>query len=981
MKEQFLRKFDTIFNAYKAGDEKSGNISDPIESKRTEQESIANYEKTTALFKKLVYALPEEQMTRLHSLLEEKYKEIIGVDRYNSSYLSTLLPPRFPTPESKKYHLFYSTPQILIKNGSAREIVAQAVEHIDNSVLEEMMVEIDSFQSDIIHNVKVEFFRNRVEELKKINAERITDEKHLNELNEELENVAKTVITSTRRYSDAQGETYDKIYRKQAEDRLDELNEKVLSQPEYQHFREYFEVDRTGRYGGNRSISKEHRGDTNMADAFTADNVKLIIPEKTKASILKVFEYMRDNQMLRNDQSGGEQGHKIYGFTAICLAHENLRKIIETTNVEDIRKARELYELEVQRMRGLYDLIRQEFNPGPEMMLGNINSYREGIVPNEFKNDLVINALVSGFFNLNSALTQHNCSIEMLLENPNTAFMQVIKGFADGVMAGSDVKDKNIAQSIKTLTIGKRHDEFPGYGLGRNMEFLQAITHGTDAFEKNSLSSMLISSYATYVANIVFEGDGKALTTAEYLMLNPIETLTNILLVNDEDRDYNKLRSVESLTIDGTEKIPAFDTMKYLDTHTVDAGALLDRIKSTVTELHAQEYFQKNEKATRYTAIANTIRAAQFAAYQFLLVHPVPGEGENIENWDALKDIMTNPELVFKDQIDEKTKEALDKRIPKHKMFESEGKAKIEEARIEERKAEQEYANKTADLRKRFDILTKQFKSGEGDRDAIKKDYFEARTSLYGFQAKEMKRLGEAYEKGYVPTSYYQQRIRDIVSGNVENFIPFGADECVAIARDEARKAEAAYEKNTAALRKKIDKLSKKLDKGGEKTQNEYNKAKSDLSKLREAELERLDKSYAEGKLTKSYYDERRFNVETDNFKKSVPFGLDDAPTFEKFKAQYKNELKHNELTAEDVQMFYDRMMERTRFEDFKFKLVATGSHPKPTLDSEKIVIAPEKESIVVTDIIDNSFNSVSTKIEMPHPDLTKVKDNNQLKV
>ena len=995
MKEKFLKKYDAIFNAYQTGNATYSSIEDPIKSQRTKDEATANFEKITDFFKKIVNALPEDQKTALHSAFEEKFKAQLG-NRYES-YLKTLIPPTFPTPESKQYHLFHSIQKVLITNGSAREIVEKAVEFIDDNKLEEMMNEIDAFQSDIIDNVKVEFFRKRVEELKKINEERIKDENELKALNDELENVAKTVITSTSRYSNSQGDVYDGIYRHIAEDRLDELNEKMLTKPEYQHFRDYFEVDSTGKYRGTRSISKKHLEDTKMADAFTGDNVKLIFSEKTKASILKVFEYMREHKMLRNDRTMGEQGGKLYGFAAIYEAHEKIRDAIEGTDVEKIRESRELYERELENMRGLYALIQEEFQPVPEMMVGNINSYRLGTVPNEFKNNLLLNALVSGFFNVNAALAQQNFTVEMLLENPNKVFLQVVKGFSETVTASAEVKGKNIAQAIKTLTIATPNKDFPAYGLGRNMEFLQAITYGSDSFEKNSLGTMFFSSYASYVGNIVFDCDGNSLTAMDYLRINPVETLANILLVNDEDRDYNKLRAVDTLSVDCTEKIPAFDTMKYLETHTVDAGALIDRIKSTVAELYDQEYFQRDEKATRYDAIAYTIRAAQFAAYQFLMVHPNPNEcdpditdkrerkritAENKQKWAELKKIVMNPERVFKNQIDEKTKEALNKRLPKHKMFDEEAKAKIDAARIKERNAAQEFLNNTAELRKKFAELSVQFGTGIGDEaDKVRAEYTSVKNDINFLEGKELKRLKDAYEEGYVPTSYYEQRRRDIKNGNLDNFIPFGVDESFAIARTDAREAENAYEKNTEFIRTQIDKLSKELDNGNQNVKAEYDAAVAELNVLKEAELKRLDKAYTDGKLTQSYYEERRYNIETNNLKNTVPFGLDEAPSFNEFKARYKNDLDLKELGTDEVKMFYERMMERMRIDDFKFKEIVSGGYPKPTIVAEEVATEPERENIVVEGVMENNVGALSERVDKTLPELTNSKDKEQLKV
>jgi hypothetical protein len=130
-----------------------------------------------------------------------------------------------------------------MKAGDANSIVEQAIESIDDNTLDELLSEIDNYQSEIVDNIKVEFLRKRVEELKELNETRVEDPAQRKELNDELETVAKTVITSTKRYGNEQGEAIDAAYRTIGENRIDELNEKSLSMPEFQHLREYFEVD------------------------------------------------------------------------------------------------------------------------------------------------------------------------------------------------------------------------------------------------------------------------------------------------------------------------------------------------------------------------------------------------------------------------------------------------------------------------------------------------------------------------------------------------------------------------------------------------------------------------------------------------------------------------------------------------------------------------------------------------------------------
>jgi hypothetical protein len=194
------------------------------------------------------------------------------------------------------------------------------------------------------------------------------------------------------------------------------------------------------------------------------------------------------------------------------------------------------------------------------------------------------------------------------------------------------------------------------------------------------------------------------------------------------------------------------------------------------------------------------------------------------------------------------------------------------------------------------------------------------------------------------------------------------------ISRDEARKAEKAYEKQAAPLIKQLKSLSEKIKDGGEKIKEEYAQAEKSLNELKVKELQRLDQAYANGRLTQSYYDERRFNIETDNLTKIVPFGLDEAPTEKEFKAQYKDELKSKQLGKDDVKMLYERMIHRMRIDDFKFKQIATGGYPKPELQtSELAAMSMENNNQVIRLSIPEANDTSSVqKAEMIHDNQEK---------
>jgi hypothetical protein len=135
-----------------------------------------------------------------------------------------------------------------------------------------------------------------------------------------------------------------------------------------------------------------------------------------------------------------------------------------------------------------------------------------------------------------------------------------------------------------------------------------------------------------------------------------------------------------------------------------------------------------------------------------------------------------------------------------------------------------------------------------------------------------------------------------------------------------------------------------------------------------------LKEAFLAGEIPASYYDERRFNVETDNLQKNVPFGLDEAPTEKQFKAQYKNELKSKELGEDEVQMLYERMMHRMRIDDFKFRQVASGGYPKPELQVSELASKTTEQVNVGIQVSIPEANDDTVVAKSPMVDVNKEK-------
>lgn len=828
MKKKFLAKYDEILAKHQNETIRSESLSnDEYGAHDAKIQALAALDTLSVFFRNLVSALPEDKKEELNSEFAKVYIGIIGEKKYDAWVKSNLNSPHAISEEAKKYQMLYLFPNTLIQEGYIRQFAEKAVEFIDDKTLENITDEIDSYKSDYVYNVKVYYFRDRIEKIKEKNKEKITDPEHLKALNDELDSIAETVVTSTSRYSMNNGDPIDAIARHNADRVVDELNQKALETDECKHLKEYFHAENEGMYVGARSIDESHYGDVDMINVFTDDKIKMVFPEDIKNSIRKIISYINEKNMMFDNVSAGEGARKQYGFKQIYEAHSRLEAVIDTDDLEAIRSAKEQYQTAVENMRGLYALIKEAFNPDLEMMIGNVISYRENWVPNEFKNDVVCNAFANGFFNLNVTLSQNGISVDEMLENPNKAFFNVIRKSSATVMPNAVLKGKSIAESVKLMTEGIVGGKYTAMGISRNLEFLQALTCHTDEYEKNSVSTMIIQAYSMYIPMVM--QDPNSLMTNKYLKIKGVETLANVLLVNPEDLNYDKLCATERMRLDGTEKIPAFNTLDYLASHRVDPETLISRIKSTIAELHTTD-IKSNDGNTKNTVMRDAVKAAQMAAYQYLMVHHAPSaDFMSKKQYNMLKEIMQSPERAFARSLDKEIIAELRKSPLDYKAMESKGKNALDAARIEARNAENEYKLRVEEINKK----------------------------LYG------------------------------EDGKLNALLP-----------------------------------------------EEKEKLERELKAISAAELERLDKAYTDGKLPKDYYEQRRLDVQNGNYEKTVPFGVNEYQSFNEFKEKYADELSDKEITTEDVKMFYERMMENARFEENKFFLIASGSHPKPTLES-----------------------------------------------
>lgn len=423
-------------------------------------------------------------------------------------------------------------------------------------------------------------------------------------------------------------------------------------------------------------------------------------------------------------------------------------------------------------MRKLYKMIEEQIKPTNDMMVGNISSFRESWIPNEFKNSLLLNSYANSLYNLGTVMNNLNISVDQLIDNPTETLFESIELLANKASPQGILKSKSFEDAVFMAIDEPQTQGYPPYSVGRCAELLLQLSWGSEHYEKNALSAMLTSSYERHVVSLTTNASISSLHGYSSTLCE--QTIANMLLVNEEDRDYDKLRCFEALSCDGKMKIPPFNAMEYCENHIINPDRLLERINNTISAMT-----QKGNN--NYTAIA--MRAAQFAAQEYLTVHPTPDMDQlsdkdrtpsflSENTYNALKLIAKSPAKAFGSVITKDVKKEFKGYTSAWKLnriIASEGKDAMNTARVAARDAE----------RKHSDAVKEIMNSGmsRAEMDA----------ALDKLRTEEIKRLEAAYVGGKLPSDYFEQRRFNLEQGKDDEVIPFGLAEQPSFAKFTAK--------------------------------------------------------------------------------------------------------------------------------------------------------------------------------------------------
>ena len=899
----------------------------------------ATDEKLKRAYKKLIAFVPADKKTELHAKIETYFRATFKTEASFTSMKNRILAK--PELKEKEFYIFEAPTNNFFVEGDTNKVFDTILDYLDGMELDGVAEDLENYKAACEYNHEIYPWANEIEELKKKNAETVTDEQKLKELNEELDIIAKTVVFSPGEYT-KKYESYEDNVAHHLNVKTDEINDRQLETEQYRelngYFKDYSYISNEVNYGV-RHISDAHVTDTGVAKEFLKEDRKFIIPEDKKNAIRNILNFMKERGMLVHITLG-ESGDKSYSFTQIGTAQDKLHELIQSgsTDVDAIRRAREEYESTLQNMRDVYKMIEEQLAPDENTAVGNLSSYRTGWVPNEFKNNIFINGYANAIYNLGAMMDEVGIDFDEMLENPSEVFLKCMEHFSKNLTPNDEMKGYSPAAAIKTA--GSLHNTrgYPHLGVARHGEFLRQLSVGTEYYEQNTMALLLTATYDNRVAGLVQNGNYSSV--AGYMVLGDNgQTAANMMIVNDEDRDYNKLRSFEAITVDGMKKIPPFNATEYLENHKVDPEKLTERLNDTLLTIYN----------TSSQNMVVTVRAAQIAAYDFLMMHPTPDvEAENAfftkEQFDALNEIVNTPEKALGKIVADDLSKKMNRYAAMSdysKGIENTGEAALNVAELS--KEEKAYCQKIEDIKKTL--------KGKEAESAISALFAKERARL----EKDKKELNEFITKG-LPKEMAKYSSMSEYKKDIERT---GKD-ALKTARKEARAAEKAYSNQ-------VDNIKKTL--AGKE-------AEAALADLRAKEIERLEKAYCEGKLPSDYFEQRRFNVEQGKHDRKVPFGVDERPSFRQFKAENADALEG--MSSSDIKFMYNNMMDNARRAENKFMLTAAGKQPKPTIEHAEPVEVKEtqhlREHLDLTHDLNENVVEVSKQIvhENPQPNITK---------
>lgn len=315
-----------------------------------------------------------------------------------------------------------------------------------------------------------------------------------------------------------------------------------------------------------------YQGNTQLKEAMSS--VELKFAPEYKEKITHILHRMDELGMVPEGASGAEEGSKVYGFRKLLDAQNALRDAIKKQDAENLASLKTDYVQQLQNMREIYTLVENAITPDNTCVANNVDNMRNNLIPAEFKKSVATNSNVNSLWITLAFIKQRGITIEEFLEHPLKNLHEVISKQMEHALPEKRFE----GMTLNDVVCSEAYVDDSDYGVNwlGTMRATDALAAGD---KENHVYNVTAGRVLEQLNTVAVPAQQRFISFSNRNYRN---TLANMLLVNDEDRDYAHITSETRRSSDGFALYPPFDAMKYAKEHEIDFAAMSERIGSMV---------------------------------------------------------------------------------------------------------------------------------------------------------------------------------------------------------------------------------------------------------------------------------------------------------------------------------------------------------------------------------------------------------------
>ena len=314
--------------------------------------------------------------------------------------------------------------------------------------------------------------------------------------------------------------------------------------------------------------------------------------EKTKEGFRKMIAKMDEMGLHTYDHvPNGEDGTKVYSFNKLGYDRKNFKEAMDSGDPGKIMSAQIVYEKSIRDTQELFNIAKEYFNNEPGLFPGNMDSIRNTAIPFEFAGDVQTAAQVNTVFQTFIAVKEQGMDLEEYLKNPVGGVMKDAIDRLKPVCFKEATEGLSLEESLDLFAQAGDFNETGDAVKYAVPEILFARqVKNPNLMETDPAHKMKNDIIADTMVNVIL-----GITNSEdhkFNYFNSLEskknspeyercatqTLKNLMLVKDEDRNLNSIFAYEpEKDLLGHKIGEGFNAEEYINRKPVDYEGIMNR--------------------------------------------------------------------------------------------------------------------------------------------------------------------------------------------------------------------------------------------------------------------------------------------------------------------------------------------------------------------------------------------------------------------